>query len=412
MSRKDPRTGNWYYRKWARRPDGTRVRLFGAVDKAGQPFTRKADADAAERAAIAALQHPERAPVPLFGEWFAGRFWTEWVLGGPRGANSPAEQESKQLIYGKWLRDPFGGLPLDRIDAEAINTFRARLRTLKKANGTRLIAEKTVNNILAVLSTPLQYAAKCGVLMRAPHVGVAKVERPEIEFVEFEEVARLVAAAREDDRPEMLIALLLAYEAGLRIGEIRQLQWPRVDLRGRTITIDEQVRTVRGADKRYTDVVGPPKGRRRRVVWMSPAIGAALRDRVRTGHVVSADAGQRVTKEAVRCAMERIAKRAGLADRVSGWHVGRHTFATHAALLGINPWVLQEWLGHRRPEETQLYADVARAHGRAIPPALLAAGADETDPARRVLAQLSARLDLESRASTGQRDSGPRKTSK
>jgi hypothetical protein len=71
----------------------------------------------------------------------------------------------------------------------------------------------------------------------------------------------------------------------------------------------------------YVDVQGKPKGRRRRVVMMSPALYTALKDRVRTGYVVAAEGGQRVTKEMVRAAVARIAKRAGLAGRVSGWNV-------------------------------------------------------------------------------------------
>ena len=106
-------------------------------------------------------------------------------------------------------------------------------------------------------------------------------------------------------------------------------------------------------------------------------------------------AARPVTKEMVRCAMERVAKRAGLEDRISGWHIGRHTFATHLAMLGVNPWDLNQWMGHTRMEETLRYADVARAHGRSIPPEILAVDEDEADPQRRILAQLSARLALQ-----------------
>jgi integrase len=411
-ARKDTR-GRIFYRKQVKHPlTGQRVTLFSYTDDQGRPFTKKSEASAAERKAIEELKQPARGTMPTFDDWFNGRFWVEWVLGGPRGANSPGEQESKQLIYGKHLKTFFGALPLDRIDVERINTFRAHLRGMLKPDGSRLYSEKTVNNVLAVLSTPLQYAAKAGILMRAPHVGVAKVERPEIEFIEFEEVCDLVRAALEDERPELLIAVLLAFEAGLRIGEIRALEWPTVDMKARTITVVQQVRVVgqpwsegtpplhengrKRGKRQYVDVLGPPKGRRRRIVPISPALYEALCDRVRAGYVVSAAGGQRITKEIVRCGMERIARRAGLGERVSGWHVGRHTFGTHAALLAVNPWDLNQWMGHTRMEETQLYADVARAHGRRIPPQLLAAGANEPDPSRRVLAQLSARLVLSS----------------
>jgi integrase len=260
-----------------------------------------------------------------------------------------------------------------------------------------------------------EYAEKAGLITRAPHVGVAKVERPEIEFIEMAEVAELIRAARADERPEMAIAMLLAYEAGLRIGEIRALEWSTVDMKARTITVVQQVRSVgvpwpegtppthedgtKRGKYQYVDHVGCPKGRRRRVVPMTPALYEALRNRIRTGYVVPAEGGKRVTKEMVRCAIVRIAKRAKLEERASGWHVGRHTFGTHAAMLGANPWELMNWMGHKRLEETQLYADVARAHGRSVPREILIAGADEMDPNRRVLAQLSARLALPARKS-------------
>src|SRR3569833_3046429 len=37
-----------------------------------------------------------------------------------------------------------------------------------------------------------------------------------------------------------------------------------------------------------------------------------------------------------------------------GWHVLRHSFGTHAAMLGVNPWQLQTWMGHKRIDETML----------------------------------------------------------
>lgn len=419
-SHKDPRTGYYFFRKWVKLPSGERRRLYGSVDDVGQPFKKKSEADAAEERAIQALRNPARGPVPTFAEWFNGRFWQEWVLGGPKGANSPSEQEAKRSIYRVHLADFFGALPLDRIDEQLVNTFRARLRALVKPDGSRQVGEKRINNILGVLSKPLKYAERVRVIQRAPHVGVAKVERPEIEFLEFEEVAALFAAARADREPEYEIAVLLAFEAGLRIGEIKALAWPFVDMRARTITVAWQVRPAKDADAdKIVETFGPPKGRRRRVVPISPALAAALKDRLRTGFVVPGAAacpaelvaalrdraGSHFKWEAppahkrtseTRSAMERIAKRAGLEDKVAGeWHIGRHTFGTHAAMLGMNPWFLREWMGHQRLEETQLYADVARAHGRKIPPAVLAGGADLADPNLRVLAQLSARGELE-----------------
>jgi len=77
--------------------------------------------------------------------------------------------------------------------------------------------------------------------------------------------------------------------------------------------------------------------------------------------------------QAVR-AIERICRRAGLPVRL--WHTLRHSFGTHAALFGVNPWRLQAWLGHKRIDETMLYVHVAEAHAREWPMPVQQAAAD------------------------------------
>src|SRR3954471_19278002 len=88
-------------------------------------------------------------------------------------------------------------------------------------------------------------------------------------------------------------------------------------------------------------------------------------------------------------AIERICRRAGLPVRY--WHTLRHTFGTHAALFGVNPWRLQTWLGHKRIDETMLYVHVAEAHRRDLPEHIRNSGRGQDDPDRRILAMLGAR---------------------
>jgi len=72
-------------------------------------------------------------------------------------------------------------------------------------------------------------------------------------------------------------------------------------------------------------------------------------------------------------------------------HTLRHSFGTHAALFGVNPWRLQSWMGHKRIDETMIYVHVAENHRRETPESILAAAAGEQDPDRRVLKMLGAR---------------------
>ena len=69
----------------------------------------------------------------------------------------------------------------------------------------------------------------------------------------------------------------------------------------------------------------------------------------------------------------------------------RHTFGTHAALFGVNPWRLQAWLGHKRIDETMLYVHVAESHAREWPGPVHEAAATQIDPDKRIIAMLGVR---------------------
>src|SRR5690349_9205248 len=119
---------------------------------------------------------------------------------------------------------------------------------------------------------------------------------------------------------------------------------------------------------------------------------------VREGYVVLDHIGRgehgraKHEENVVKRLMERICRKAGLPE--SGWHRLRHSFGTHAALFGVNPWRLMTWMGHKRIDETMLYVHVAEQHRREIPKRVLEAGNRESDPDRRVLAMLSARSQI------------------
>ncbi len=88
-------------------------------------------------------------------------------------------------------------------------------------------------------------------------------------------------------------------------------------------------------------------------------------------------------------AIDRLLRKTGLPS--VGWHRLRHSFGTHAALFGVNPWRLQAWMGHKRIDETMLYVHVASAHMRELPE-VIRRGADSIgDPDARVVAMLGAR---------------------
>ncbi len=244
------------------------------------------------------------------------------------------------------------------------------------------LSEKRINNILAVLSKPLHYAAECNLIAKVPRMGLFKCERPEIEAWDFAQYARLLAAAKAEGE-DWYAAVCLAGEAGLRVGEVKALRWREdVDMIAGTLTVRQQ--TCNG-------VTTTPKGRTRRTIPMTSALCEALRrlSTVREGLVVRSLDGSPKTDSEANWAMAWMCRRAGLPTHY--WHTLRHSFGTHAALFGVNPWSLQTWMGHKRIEETMLYVHVAKDHGREIPPEIRTAAEGENDPDRRIVLMLGAR---------------------
>ena len=310
--------------------------------------------------------------MPTFAEWFNGRFWTEWVIAR---RNKPSEVEAKRSIFKVHLGPEFGGMTLDEIDVPAVSRFRAKLIEAGKS-------DKRINNILAVLSKALNYAEQARVISSTPYVGLLRVERPEIIAWSLEEYARLLAAAKALD-PTWYAACCLAGEAGLRIGEIRALDWRRdVDLIAATITVNKQTRRGQTTS---------PKGRTRRTVPMTETLLAALKalDTVRTGFVARKLDGAAMNDNETKYHCYRLCRAAGLPER--GWHNLRHAFGTHAAMFGVNPWKLMLWMGHKRIDETMLYVHFAEAHLRPLPEPLLGAQRGHDDPDKKVIAMLTAR---------------------
>lgn len=320
----------------------------------------------------------EGKEVPSFEEWFNGRFWREWVIGR---RNKASEQQAKESIFRCHLSDRFGNLKLDEIvEGNHIADYRASL--VERVENEE-ISLKRVNNILAVLSKALHFAEDVQIIKRAPKVGFFKIERPEIVWWEFEQYPRILTAAKTED-PMWYAAVCLAGEAGLRIGEVKALIWERdIDLIAGTITVNEQ---------RRDNKTGTPKGRTRRNVPMTTTLQDALRslDVVRRGYVVRNTDGTPMRDGQASHSILRICRQAGLPERA--WHCLRHAFGTHSAQFGVNPWRLQSWMGHKQIDETMRYVHMAGDHMRPIPDEILAAGRNESDPDRKIVKMLGARI--------------------
>jgi integrase len=178
-----------------------------------------------------------------------------------------------------------------------------------------------------------------------------RVPAPEFDFLTFEEADRLLAAAESEWRAMIALGL----KAGLRHGELLALRWSDLDLHSNRLLVRRNM---------CEGHMGTPKGGRGRDIPMCDSALAALRvHRKRSPDLVFASPeGTMLTAKSCKWPLWRACTRAGV--RRIGWHVLRHTFASHLVMRGAPLKAVQELLGHATIEMTMRYAHLSPQVGR------------------------------------------------
>ena len=258
-------------------------------------------------------------------------------------------------ILHRHLVPHFGSQAIERITAEHVAAYMAA----KAGEG---LTTKTISNHLNFAHGLFSFAAKRGWIAANP---VAAVDRPrpaggdpDIRYLDRGEVEALLRAVPDDPLGSIDRALYLtATMTGLRKGELVALRWQDIDWAAGVVRVRRNY--TRGR-------FGTPKTRRSsRAVPMADRVAAELerlfqRSRYQadddlvfchpeTGHPYDASKLRKRFKDALAAA--------GL--RPIRFHDLRHTFGTGMAAAGAPLRAIQEWMGHRDIQTTQVYADYA-----------------------------------------------------
>lgn len=328
----------WYFRTVVKLKDGTSKRMFGVPGKWGLPNTKVAALEAERRAIAEALglgppQEEVRPPGSTLSD-FAPTF-----LASSEVANKHSSVSSKEQILRDHLLPALGHLPLRGVTYSIIEDHKIHLLSTG-------LSRKTVNNILTVLRSMLSLAAKRGMIPSIPQFEWLKVDRQKFDFLTFEEAERLLGGAEEEWCPLLLVAL----RTGMRHGELLGLRWEDVDLRAGRLMVRQAI--VRNR-------VTTPKNHREREIPLGDGVLATLKSirHLRGPLVFCSPSGAALTRASCKWPLWRACAKAGL--RRIGWHVLRHTFASHLAMRGVPLKVIQELMGHSTIQMTMRYAHLA-----------------------------------------------------
>jgi len=307
------------------------------------PVTATASTSEASAVTPAAPTEPPKPSAPTLTA-FAPVY-----LASSRLENAFSSFESKEDILARYLVPRLGDLRLDQIDYAVIADLKVDLSQTRNARlkrAVKMIKPKTINNVLTVLGHVLQVGRKRGLIGSVPEITRVKGPPPTWDFLTFEESERLIAHAEGEWRTMIIVAL----RTGLRRGELLGLRWEDVDLANGRIHVRENY--VRGRFK------APKNGKPREVPLSAQARQALEAHRHTRGVRVFCDAhGRPFTQGVMASQLERMCRLASL--RTIGWHVARHSFASHLVMRGVPIRVVQELMGHASIVITQRYAHLA-----------------------------------------------------
>ena len=161
-----------------------------------------------------------------------------------------------------------------------------------------------------------------------------KADKSNRPYLTIDEVKALMAT--DCRNPEIKRAFFFACFTGLRISDIRNLQWANITKHNGSSILSITMQKTRDAltmklNKQAVALL-PKEGRG--LIFDLPVWDAVINDNLKAW-----------------------AKNAGI-DKDICFHVSRHTFATMELTLGADLYVVSKLLGHTNVGTTQIYADI------------------------------------------------------
>jgi site-specific recombinase XerD len=261
------------------------------------------------------------------------------------------------------LSDFAGEIKLADIDSELIRKWRLWLNRLG-TNTSDELSKMTQNYHLIALRSFLRFCAKRGwETMPADKIELARTKRPQVTFLNPEELARLSSQPNTSTlnglRDRAIIELL--FSSGLRVSELVALDRDHINLKRREFM-------VRGKGQKDRPVFISQEAAGWVAQYMDKRQDNAKPLFIRYSGSKKTDLSgnfSRLTARSIQRLVARYALLAGITKHVSP-HTLRHSFATDLLMNGADLRSVQAMLGHSNIATTQIYTHVTDPHLKAV----------------------------------------------
>jgi integrase len=278
---------------------------------------------------------PERCEMTL------ERFYREKFEPNYVAIQRPSTRDAYDTLWRNHL-SALGSLPLRAIDQDRIDALRSSL-------ARKNLKASSINVNLGKLGKMLRWAVQRKLIDGMPLIERVKyVPRKRLHYDE-DQIAELRTALSKLS-PEDVVVFLLAFECGLRTGEIAALCWSDINLRKQLITVE---RTI------YRGQEGPAKGTIGDVgitEMLFEALGRLERRGPRVVYRCSNHTGGKYAQHSeasVKAALNRLQRAVNY--KGTGLHILRHSGITFLADQGEDIYTVQAFARHARLKTTESY---------------------------------------------------------
>lgn len=244
----------------------------------------------------------------------------------------------------------------EQITPDLVRNYRLYINRFTDDKGNQL-KKITQNYHMIAVRNFLKYLAKRDIKsMAAEKIEIGKNPSHEIEFLDGDEIQRLLSSANGTDlkslRDRSILELL--FSAGLRVSELASINREQINLERQEFSVrgkGDKIRIVFVSDdaKKFIEQYLNKR------TDMDPALFIHF-SKVKT-HKKSNGEGKRLTPRSIQRIVKFYAAKAGIVKDVHP-HTLRHSFATDLLANGADIRSVQTMLGHSSITTTQIYTHV------------------------------------------------------
>ncbi len=282
-------------------------------------------------------EEPERIKQSQTFETFAWFWFETHVL----VHNKPSMIAKVKSTLIRKLIPFFGKKPLDKITTLHVEQYKAM-------QVKRGLANKSINNEIAILGKCLRDAKRWHNLETIPDIVLLKVPPAHYDFLIEDECSKLLPHLSGIWFEIVYVAL----KTGLRRGELQGLRWQDINFDNKSLTVRHSWCSVKHA-------LLSPKGNKTRTIPLSDDVVTLLSKRRETEGLVFKVHDTAFQPVTLGKHMALACERAGL--RKVTPHVLRHSYASQLAMKGVPIVVIQQLLGHTDIKITMRYAHLSQA---------------------------------------------------